>query len=56
MIELVDTTTALREAQTRAIVARAEAHLASLSLAVKAGRRPEEMLIQIQDPQTRNES
>lgn len=56
MIELVDTTTALREAQTRAIVARAEAHLASLALAVKAGRRPEEMLPQPQDPQTRNES
>ena len=56
MIELVDTTTALREAQTRQIVARAEAHLASLSLAVKAGRRPEEMLTLSPDPQTRNES
>ncbi len=56
MIELVDTTTARREAQTRKIVARAEAHLASLSLAVKAGRQPEEVLTPSPDPQTRNES
>ena len=56
MIELVDTTTALREAQTREIVARAEAHLAALSLAVKAGRRPEEVLFTTPDSQTRNES
>lgn len=56
MIELVDATTAMQEAQTRELVARAEAHLASLALAAKAGRRPEEMLTTTQDAPTRNES
>ncbi len=51
MIDLVDATTALQEAQTRELVARAEAHLMSLALAAKAGRRPEEMLpIESPDP------
>ena len=42
--------------ETRALVARAEAHLASLALAVKAGGRPEEMLAHSTDLQTRNDS
>ena len=56
MIELVDATAALQEAQTRELVARAEAHLASLILATKAGRRPEDMLPTHRDTQTRNAS
>jgi outer membrane protein len=56
MIELVDATTALQEAQTRELVARAQAHLASLALAAKAGRRPEEILMIHQNTQTRNKS
>ena len=56
MIELVDATTALQETQTRELVARAEAHLTSIALAAKAGRRPEEMLTTHQDTGTRNES
>jgi len=56
MIELVDATTALQEAQARELVSRAEAHLTSLILAAKAGRRPEEMLTTHQDTPTRNES
>ena len=43
-IDLLDATTARREAETRELVARAEAHLAGLALAVKAGRRPESVL------------
>jgi outer membrane protein TolC len=43
-IDLLDATNALREADTRELVARAEAHLASLELATKAGRRPESVL------------
>jgi len=56
MIELVDATTALQEAQTRELVSRAEAHLTTLALAARAGRRPEEMLTTHQDTPTRNES
>lgn len=41
MLDLLDATTARREAETRELVARAEAHAALLRLAVKAGRRPE---------------
>ena len=44
MLDLVDATTARREAETRELVARAEAHAATLRLAVKAGRRPESVL------------
>ena len=43
-IDLLDATTARREAETRELVARTDAHLASLGLAVKAGRRPESFL------------
>lgn len=43
-IDLLDASTALREAETRELVARAEAHLAGLGLAVEAGRRPESVL------------
>ena len=44
MLDLVDATTARREAETRELVARAEAHTTALRLAVKAGRRPESVL------------
>jgi outer membrane protein TolC len=44
MIDLLDATTARREAETRELVARADAHLASLQLAVKAGNQPESVL------------
>lgn len=40
-LDLLDAATARREAETRELAARAEAHLASLELAVKAGRPPE---------------
>ena len=43
-LDLLDVTTARREAETRELVARAEAHTAALKLAVKAGRRPESVL------------
>ena len=43
-LDLLDVTTARREAETRELVARAEAHAAALKLAVKAGRRPETVL------------
>lgn len=43
-IDLLDAATARREAETRELVARAEAQLASLRLAVAAGRRPESVL------------
>ncbi len=43
-IDLLDATTARREADTRELMARTEAHLASLTLAVRAGRRPESVL------------
>jgi len=41
-IDLLDAATARREAETRELVARAEAHLAALRLALAAGRPPEE--------------
>ncbi len=44
MIDLLDADTARREAETRELVARAEAHLALFRLAVKAGRQPESAL------------
>lgn len=44
MIDLLDADTARREAETRELVARAEAHLALLRLAVKSGRNPESAL------------
>jgi outer membrane protein TolC len=44
MIDLLDADTARREAETRELLARAEAHLALLRLAVKAGREPESAL------------
>jgi outer membrane protein len=44
MLDLVDATTSRREAETRELVARAEAHAAVLRLAVRAGRRPESVL------------
>lgn len=43
-IDLLDATTQRREAETRELMARAEAHLAGLALAVEAGRRPETVL------------
>ena len=43
-IDLLDASTARREAETRELVARGEAHLAALALAVDAGRRPETVL------------
>lgn len=44
MLDLLDATTARREAETRELVARADAHAAALRLAVKSGRRPESVL------------
>lgn len=44
MIDLLDADTARREAETRELVARAEAHLALFRLAVKAGQDPESAL------------
>ncbi len=43
-LDLLDVTTARREAETRELVARADAHTAALKLAVTAGRRPESVL------------
>jgi outer membrane protein TolC len=43
-LDVLDATTARREAETRELVARADAHLAALRLAVRAGRRPESVL------------
>jgi outer membrane protein len=43
-LDLLDVTTARREAETRELAARADAHTAALRLAVKAGRRPESIL------------
>jgi outer membrane protein TolC len=40
-IDLLDAATARREAETRELVARADAHAAALRLAVKAGKAPE---------------
>ena len=44
MVDLLDAATARHEAETRELVARAEAHLATLRLAVRSGRRPESVL------------
>ncbi len=44
MIDVLDAATARREAETRELVARVEAHTAALRLAVKAGRAPEAAL------------
>jgi outer membrane protein len=43
-IDVLDAATARREADTRELVARSEAQLAILDLAVEAGRRPESVL------------
>jgi len=43
-IDVLDAGSALREARTRELVARSEAHLATFTLAVTAGRRPESVL------------
>jgi hypothetical protein len=56
MIDLVDATTSRQEAETRELVARAEAHLASLRLAVSAGRAPETALGSMEDTPSRTES
>ena len=44
MLDVLDAATARREAETRELVARVEAHAAALRLAVKAGRAPETVL------------
>ena len=49
MIEVLDTGTARREAETRELVARSDAHLARIRLAVKAGGQPEDVVPSI-DP------
>lgn len=43
-LDLLDASTSRREAETRELVARAEAHAAAFRLAVRAGRRPESVL------------
>jgi outer membrane protein TolC len=43
-LDVLDAATARREAETRELVARAEAHLAAFQLATTAGRPPESML------------
>jgi outer membrane protein TolC len=43
-IDLLDAVTARREAETRELVARADAHLAALRLAVQSGHAPETVL------------
>jgi outer membrane protein TolC len=50
-LDLLDAVTARRDAETRELVARADAHLAALRLAVQAGRAPESVLARpIPDP------
>lgn len=44
MLDVLDASTSLREAQTRELVARAEAQAALIRLAVASGRRPEAVL------------
>ena len=44
MIDLVDASTARQEAETRQLVAAAEAYLATLELAVRSGRQPESVI------------
>jgi len=43
-LDLLDAVTARRDAETRELVARADAHLATLRLAVQSGRAPETVL------------
>jgi outer membrane protein len=43
-LDVIDATTARREAETRELVARAQAHLAAFRLAFKAGKAPESAL------------
>jgi outer membrane protein TolC len=43
-LDLLDATTARREAETREVVARADAHLAALKLVFEAGKAPEQAL------------
>src|SRR5512143_379766 len=43
-LDLLDASTSRREAETRELVTRAEAHAAAFRLAVRAGRRPESVL------------
>jgi len=43
-LDLLDASSSRREAETRELVARAEAHAAAFRLAVRAGRRPESVL------------
>lgn len=55
-IDLLDATTARREAETRELVARADANLAALRLAVAAGQAPESALVPTpDDPPTSTE-
>ncbi|NHZ73517.1 MAG: TolC family protein [Nitrospirae bacterium] len=44
MLDLLDASTARQEAETRQLVAAAEAYLATLELAVRSGRQPESVL------------
>jgi hypothetical protein len=44
MIDLLDASTARREAETRELIARAEANAALIKLAVVSGRAPESVL------------
>lgn len=44
VLDLLDATNIRRETETRELVARAEAHLAALRLALAAGRKPESVL------------
>ena len=44
MIDLLDASTARQEAETRQLVAAAEAYLATLELAVRSGRQPESVI------------
>ena len=44
MLDLLDATTARLEAENRELMARTEAHLADLMLALRAGRTPEAAL------------
>lgn len=56
MIDLVDATAARQEAETRELVARSDAHLATLALAVKSGQQPEAMLTASQTTPARSPS
>jgi outer membrane protein len=57
MIDLLDASTARQEAETRKLVAAADAYLATLELAVRSGRQPESILPQTSTPtSSRSES